>query len=167
MWYQEMFNPYCGETKGCFNPTVRGEGGVRGGTWEAAEEELWVCRMGGMGGVFVFCFFFFARGMSSSLSLTVTQSPETRRGIRSRWDYDAWIMRLWAYWYKRWGDALQPVHAEIEGDVFSPLTGTSCCEVTCCLCGHFSCDALRNERFIVQCWAATGKIIWGQSVKLF
>lgn len=22
-----MFNPYCRETKGCFNPTVRGEGG--------------------------------------------------------------------------------------------------------------------------------------------
>lgn len=77
-----MFNPYCGETKGCFNPTVRGEGGVRGGTWEAAEEGLWVCRMGGV------LFFFFVRGMSSSLGLTVTQSQETRRGIHSRWDYD-------------------------------------------------------------------------------
>lgn len=26
-----MFNPYCRETKGCFNPTVRGEGEEREG----------------------------------------------------------------------------------------------------------------------------------------
>ena len=33
-----MFNPHCRETKGCFNPTVSGEGGdqgrdVGGGRW--------------------------------------------------------------------------------------------------------------------------------------
>lgn len=34
---------------------MRGEGGVRGGTWEAAEEGLWVCLMGGVFFCFVFC----------------------------------------------------------------------------------------------------------------
>lgn len=44
-----MFNPYCGETKGCFNPTVRGEGGSGEGR-ERREEGWWVCCWAGGGG---------------------------------------------------------------------------------------------------------------------
>lgn len=47
MWHQEMFNPHCRETKGCFNPTVRGEGGSWEGRGSRGGGFVRVCRRGG------------------------------------------------------------------------------------------------------------------------
>lgn len=123
MWYQEMFNPHCRETKGCFNPTVSGEGGggVRGGMWEVGGRVLWVCWGG------------FCEGISSSL-FTVSQSQQTRRGIHSHWDYDIWIM-LSRGGGAHWRDLL--THAEIKGDAFSlflMVVLTPCCHQFCTKC---------------------------------
>lgn len=73
----------------------------------------------------------FVRGISSTL-LTVTQSQQTHRGVRSRWDYDDWMV-LSHNGCKHWGDLLLLTHTEIKGDVFSLLRGILCHVVTCCL----------------------------------
>lgn len=67
-----MFNLYYRETKGCFNPTVRGEGGSGEGFFFFLflEEGFWVCE-----------------GTSPS-PFTVSQLQQTRREVNNHWDYD-------------------------------------------------------------------------------
>lgn len=48
-----MFNLYCGETKGCFNPTVRGEGGSGEGGGRRGGGVVGVLDGRGVGGDFV------------------------------------------------------------------------------------------------------------------
>lgn len=48
-----MFNLYCRETKGCFNPTVRGEGGSGEGHGRRGEGVVGVLEGEGEGGDFV------------------------------------------------------------------------------------------------------------------
>lgn len=101
MWYQEMFNPFCTETKGCFNPTVREEGGSGEG-----------CGRRGCGCV---------RGVGNELHSPSCHSvtPPAPLGIRSHWDYDDWIT-LSHHGCEHWGDWLLLTPPQIEGDVFSP-----------------------------------------------
>lgn len=67
-----MFNPYCRKTKGCFNPTVRGEGG----SGEGRERRGGVCGcVGRVGGDF-----FLVRG-SARLSL-LSVSADTSRNTQ-------------------------------------------------------------------------------------
>lgn len=151
------------DTRKCLTPIVarqkvvliplwegrEGSGEGRGRRWRRG------CGCVGWVGWVVGCFFcFFCEGnelVSRLLSLS-HRRPAVEYAAAGIMTTESWGSEHGGY--KRWGDAHEPVHTETEGDVFSLLTGTSCREVTCCLCGHFSCDALRNGRFIVQRWAA-------------
>lgn len=78
MWHQEMFNPYCGETKKVVLIPVR-EG--RGGLWEEGRRDC-----GCVGGVWVGDDFV----RESAPLFTVTQLLQMHWGIHNCWDYDNW-----------------------------------------------------------------------------